>query len=187
MLLILFLLIIIGLMVIRHIKFDDYFGMNVSGVGVCSTIISAFIYFMILIGVTQNFYTKHIGYQENSVEIYSLNNDRNNIEGSFNIGLFLGSGGGDGEIKTVEYYQYFKNNNGGFIRGMVPTLKTVIYEDCDDKPYAKQFVPKYKRTYPKWIVPWNIKPTLYLKYGESTYELHVPKNTIISKNQYKIR
>ena len=127
----------------------------------------------------------HIGYSKRDVRIYSLNNNRNDIQGSFHVGMFLGTGGGDGEIKTVEYYQYFKKSGTGYKRDMVPTLKTTVYEDCETNPYITVVKPKYNVKFSGWLFPKRFE-TVEVDDDNRTYELHVLENTIYNKNSYKI-
>ena len=72
---------------------------------------------------------------------------------------------------------------------MIPTLKTTIYEDCNSDPYVKTITPRMRHTYSKWLVPYPLykKTNYFAIIGKSTYELHVPENTIINKDRYRIK
>ena len=101
--------------------------------------------------------------------IYSLRNT-DNISGSF----FLGSG----RIDSNEYYYMFaKNERGGYIRSKLPVNSCSLYQDSDT-PYVRYQLITFRQN--KWV---SFIPFEWVE--NSSYDIHVPANTIIEKYEVK--
>jgi len=117
-----------------------------------------------------------IGEHKTAIKIYSLR-QKDEISGSF----FLGSG----SINSSEYYKFFKDRKGGLIKSSVLSSKTIIYEDENNTPYLLNKFKIRKRIYSGKIFPKR-RVEIFTNSNPYEYELHVPENTIISKDSFKV-
>lgn len=149
----------------------------------CCTVV-AFFFYIVPFLIVDSINRTYVGYYEERVKIYSVAN-KDRLEGTFYISMFIGSGSGKGELATVEHYHFFKDWRGGIIRDSVPAPTTTIYEHTSVEPHVKKFTAKMERKFPWWLGPRS-SVSYEANERDRYFELHVPKGTVINIGKFKI-
>lgn len=123
----------------------------------------------LILTIASHILSKESAREDYKQNIYSLSN-QTGIKGSFVLG--------SGNINTIEkYYTFTRNSKGGYERFVIDTNSVILYQDVkeDENPYF--FAQEITYTPPEWLVPkgWFIRKNM------TTYDFHVPVNTIIEK------
>lgn len=101
--------------------------------------------------------------------IYSLSN-QTSVKGSFVLG--------SGNINSVEkYYTFIRNSNGGYERFIIDTGNVILYQDIEGDNIPYYFAQQITYSPPEWLTPKGWFTTKKM----TTYDFHVPVNTIIDK------